>query len=771
MSPFSFNHCPTIKSILLFTVLLMIMSNASESIGQDLYYTFNIGTPPIYDGPEVHDELVCLVLPWGFPDNYGGELMVAWHGSTYADPNDSILDVFNCPDFVTYCYLNNIVLLAPLCKDPHHFGDRKAQKHCTYAISWLRNIVKNNCPNTPIDTEKIYMVGFSMGAGPALSYACRHTKKIHIDDYDLDLSKDVGYPVAGVILNAGGYDPANLCADWRDDMVYHKLCNWWNEPNPPYTNPGYPPWEPTSYYSFIHPIWPGPPVVDIETLWTGIKHPGYNYPRMIPQVNSAFPNLFYYQQISTLVLEGYKYNKNEPHNGYVRREDLSIGRNASHNLPVYITYSALDSTGHGGTKNQSDEMVAFLSSLSGVDLETAVFDLPSGPPSSVPGNKYHHWDMLADCMDPASGFVNPFDHLGLGAGLTPKKVSDQTPYSSAPGTDHAMDVLSDRGSYYWDQWWKPSGWNGEFYWAEVLEQDTIPTEPDPSYPDPYGNPHILIDYDTGEGDEHQLSRVRGYVKRSENKVYIEESYNVMRLGIDCGWQDPDNPGPMLDTTQERFKMDYYTTRKNKLPNSPVQNFGTQSLYFKNFLTDPTYMVRRSANPYVDGKVYWTWSTNKPGYNQHWVWFENANFQSPYDNCLKVYLTPTGSDDFIDIELEASFETYSMGLSIDSKKISKTQFYWIRIGGVNPSDDVYLLRTLEQFQKEEAVGNGQHLLILENGPRTTKMGPFHAYVGGGILLMQHTPTLDNGVYNFQAFVAGSGGSDWKISPLVGLELVD
>ena len=58
-------------------------------------------------------------------------------------------------------------VIAPLGAHQFNFGVPYAQQNVEYVLDWLLNTV-------PVDRQRIYGVGFSMGGGHAMSYAARH---------------------------------------------------------------------------------------------------------------------------------------------------------------------------------------------------------------------------------------------------------------------------------------------------------------------------------------------------------------------------------------------------------------------------------------------------------------------------------------------------------------------------------------------------------------------------------------------------------------------
>jgi acetyl esterase/lipase len=115
----------------------------------------------------------------GFP------IMVCWHGygvSCQSVAIDSYID--------EECIARDWVFLSITGAYQCNYGCLAAQNNCTKAIQYVIEVLA-----VPIDTNRIYMAGFSMGGDGAASYAARHSKGC-ID----------GYPVAGLILVAASFD-------------------------------------------------------------------------------------------------------------------------------------------------------------------------------------------------------------------------------------------------------------------------------------------------------------------------------------------------------------------------------------------------------------------------------------------------------------------------------------------------------------------------------------------------------------------------------------
>jgi pimeloyl-ACP methyl ester carboxylesterase len=129
-------------------------------------------------------EMIHLSVPTGSPPVTGYPLMVCWHG--YKQSHTSVAEQSMVDE---ECADREWVFLSILGVNQVNFGYLQAQIHCTEAIDYLIDELEIS-----IDTNRIYMAGFSMGAGGAASYACRH------------MSPANKYPVAGLIMVCPLYD-------------------------------------------------------------------------------------------------------------------------------------------------------------------------------------------------------------------------------------------------------------------------------------------------------------------------------------------------------------------------------------------------------------------------------------------------------------------------------------------------------------------------------------------------------------------------------------
>ncbi|MBU0754392.1 MAG: hypothetical protein KJ645_04590 [Planctomycetes bacterium] len=112
--------------------------------------------------------------------------MVCWHGY-----NQTCLSVSIDSPIDEECENRGWVYLSITGVNQVNFGYLKAQIHCNKAIKYLIEDLL-----IPIDRNRIYMAGFSMGGGAAVSYACRH----------LSVEEDAPYPVAGLVLVSPAMD-------------------------------------------------------------------------------------------------------------------------------------------------------------------------------------------------------------------------------------------------------------------------------------------------------------------------------------------------------------------------------------------------------------------------------------------------------------------------------------------------------------------------------------------------------------------------------------
>jgi acetyl esterase/lipase len=139
--------------------------------------------PPEYTGNM--GEWFQYFVPAVSPPVDGFPLIVCWHGygvSCQSVAIDSYID--------EECAARDWAFLAITGAYQCNYGCLEAQNNCTKAIQYLIEVMA-----VPVDTDRIYMAGFSMGGDGAASYASRHPKGC-VD----------GFPVAGLILVAASYD-------------------------------------------------------------------------------------------------------------------------------------------------------------------------------------------------------------------------------------------------------------------------------------------------------------------------------------------------------------------------------------------------------------------------------------------------------------------------------------------------------------------------------------------------------------------------------------
>jgi len=109
-------------------------------------------------------------------------MIVCWHGygtGCNSVATESLID--------EECLERDWFFLSITAVHDKNYGYLLAQQHCTAAIDYVIDDLGYS-----IDTSRIYMAGFSMGAGAACSYACRHMGE--------------KYAVAGLILVSGLFD-------------------------------------------------------------------------------------------------------------------------------------------------------------------------------------------------------------------------------------------------------------------------------------------------------------------------------------------------------------------------------------------------------------------------------------------------------------------------------------------------------------------------------------------------------------------------------------
>lgn len=153
-------------------------------------------------------EHIQYLLPPGHDGTTPVPLLVAWRGFGSSAASVSLQTTLD-----EECAVRGWAYLAVTGIDDKLFGPPVSQQNVAAAIAWMQ-------AEFPIDAERIWMVGFSMGAGCAANFAARHR--------DPD-----GLTVAALGLVAGSYD-------WTQTWVVEPsvrtwLENAWNFGGPPAT--------------------------------------------------------------------------------------------------------------------------------------------------------------------------------------------------------------------------------------------------------------------------------------------------------------------------------------------------------------------------------------------------------------------------------------------------------------------------------------------------------------------------------------------------------
>jgi len=152
-------------------------------------------------------ELIQYQLPSDYYNKDGNRpLLVAWHGFGSGAKSVSAQTTLD-----EQCESWGWIYLAVTGIDDKLFGAPLAQQNAEAAIRWMSDTFS-------VDADRVYMVGFSMGAGIVANFAARHR-----DPTDL--------MIAGVGLVSGSYDWT--AAYYADPAVQKWLENTWNFGGPP----------------------------------------------------------------------------------------------------------------------------------------------------------------------------------------------------------------------------------------------------------------------------------------------------------------------------------------------------------------------------------------------------------------------------------------------------------------------------------------------------------------------------------------------------------
>lgn len=110
------------------------------------------------------DEFFLLQVPnLGLGNPTEVPLLVAFHGFSVSAADITVNTAFD-----TEADLRGWYLLAPMSGGERNLASTEGQRNTQAAIEFITDIYN-------IDEDRIYGVGFSMGAGTALNYACRYT--------------------------------------------------------------------------------------------------------------------------------------------------------------------------------------------------------------------------------------------------------------------------------------------------------------------------------------------------------------------------------------------------------------------------------------------------------------------------------------------------------------------------------------------------------------------------------------------------------------------
>jgi hypothetical protein len=151
-------------------------------------------------------EIIEYLVPSGYQQGVPIPLLVAWHGFGSSAANVSTQTTLD-----EECEARGWAYLAVTGIDDKLFGSLPSQQNVAAAIAWMQSQVD-------IDPDRIWMAGFSMGAGCVTSFAARHREPD-------------GLTIAAVGLVSGSYD---WTQSWHlDTAVQPWLENPWNFGAPP----------------------------------------------------------------------------------------------------------------------------------------------------------------------------------------------------------------------------------------------------------------------------------------------------------------------------------------------------------------------------------------------------------------------------------------------------------------------------------------------------------------------------------------------------------
>lgn len=149
-------------------------------------------------------EFIQYQLPTVYDDNLPGghPLVIAYHGYAGSHQSTALQSTIHVE-----CDNRGYLYMAPIGLDSHFFGPPVTMQHVRAAVDWMID-------NFNVDTDRIYMVGFSMGAGVTANFAARHR-----DPDDL--------MIAAVGLVSGTYDwvqEYSLTTSGVHFYMEHPLC-------------------------------------------------------------------------------------------------------------------------------------------------------------------------------------------------------------------------------------------------------------------------------------------------------------------------------------------------------------------------------------------------------------------------------------------------------------------------------------------------------------------------------------------------------------------